>query len=52
MGGRWGHGVHVGGGGGVWAGGWVRAQGGRGCGELSRRASPCGRPGGGAAGAC
>ena len=39
------------GGGGVWAGGWVRARGGRGCGELSRRASPCGRPGGGAAGA-
>ena len=40
-----------GGGGGLWAGGWVRARGGRGCGELSRRASPCGRPGGGAAGA-
>ena len=51
MGGRWGHGVHVGGGGGLWAGGWVRARGGRGCGELGRRASPCGRPGGGAAGA-
>ena len=52
MGGRWGHGVHAGGGGGgLWAGGWVRARGGRGCGELSRRASPCGRPGGGAAGA-
>ena len=49
MGGRWGHGVHAGGGG-LWAGGWVRAQGERGCGELSRRASPCGRPGGGAAG--
>ena len=43
-------GVHVGGGGGLWAGGWVRTRGGRGCGELSRRASPCGRPGGGAAG--
>ena len=46
-------GVHVGGGGGgggLWAGGWVRARGGRGCSELSRRASPCGRPGGGAAG--
>ena len=40
-----------GGGGGLWAGGWVRARGGRGCGELSRTASPCGRPGGGAAGA-
>ena len=39
------------GGGGLWAGGWVRVRGGRGCGELSRRASPCGRPGGGAAGA-
>ena len=39
-----------GGGGGLWAGGWVRARGGRGCSELSRRASPCGRPGGGAAG--
>ena len=45
-----GHGVHFGGGG-LWVGGWVRARGGRGCGELSRRASPCGRPGGGAAGA-
>ena len=40
-----------GGGGGLRAGGWVRARGGRGCGEPSRRASPCGRPGGGAAGA-
>ena len=40
-----------GGGGGLWAGGWVRARGGRGCGELSCRASPCGRPGRGAAGA-
>ena len=40
----------LGGGGGLWAGGCVRARGGRGCGELSRRASPCGRPGGGAAG--
>ena len=39
------------GGGGLWAGGWVRARGGRGCAELSRRASPCGRRGGGAAGA-
>ena len=29
----------------------MRARGGRGYGELSRRASPCGRPGGGAAGA-
>ena len=44
-------GVHVGGGGGgLWAGGWVRTRGGRGCSELSRRASPCGRPAGGAAG--
>ena len=51
MGGRWGHGVHVRGEGGLRAGGWVRARGGRECGELSRRASPCGRPGGGAAGA-
>ena len=34
------------GGGGLWAGGWVRAPGGRGCSELSRRASPCGPPGG------
>ena len=41
----------LGGGGGLWAGGWVHARGGRGCGELSRRASPCGRQGGGAAGA-
>ena len=40
-----------GGGGGLLAGGWVRARGGQGCGELSRRASSCGRPGGGAAGA-
>ena len=38
------------GGGGLWAGRWLLARGGRGCGELSRRASPCGRPGGGAAG--
>ena len=52
MGGPWGHGVHVGGGGGgLWAGRWARARGGRGCGELSRRASPCGRPRRGAAGA-
>ena len=52
VGGRWGHGVHVGGGGGgLWAAGWARARGGRWCGELSRRASPCGRPGRGAAGA-
>ena len=53
--GEWGGGggtaCTLGGGGGLWAGGWVRARGGRGCGELSRRASPCGRPGGGAAGA-
>ena len=41
----------LGGGGGLWAGEWARARGGRGCGELSRRASPCGRPGRGAAGA-
>ena len=46
---RWGGGG--GGGGGLWAGGWLRLRGGRGCDELSRRASPCGRPGGGAAGA-
>ena len=43
--------VHVGGGGGLWAGGRPGARGGRGCSELSRRAAPCGRPGGGAAGA-
>ena len=53
--GEWGGGggpaCTLGGGGGLWARGWVRARGGQGCGELSRRASPCGRPGGGAAGA-
>ena len=51
MGGRRAHVVHAGGGGGLWACGLVRARGGRGCDELSRRASPCGQPGGGAAGA-
>ena len=46
----WGRRARWGGRGGLRAGGWVRARGGRGCSELSRIASPCGRPGGGAAG--
>ena len=45
-GGGWGTACALGvGGGGLRAGGWVRARGGRGCFELSCRASPCGRPG-------